>query len=132
MSRPTIQVSFPGDVRVDAEFRGFTVKTDQPSADGGGGTAPSPFDYFLFSLATCAGFYVVSFCRERGIATEGLALTMTWDRDPETHLISKFFIAITLPPGFPEKYKSAVIKAADQCTVKRHMLKPPVFEITAG
>ena len=132
MSRPTIQVSFPGGVRVDADFKGFVVKTDQPAADGGGGTAPSPFDYFLFSLATCAGFYVVSFCRERGIATEGLALTMTWERNSETHLISKFYIAIALPAGFPEKYKTAVIKSADQCTVKRHMLNPPAFEITAG
>lgn len=30
---------------------------------------------------------------------------------------------------FPEKYKTAVIKAADTCTVKKHLLAPPKVEI---
>jgi ribosomal protein S12 methylthiotransferase accessory factor len=131
MNGPKIEVTFPGGVRVDAAFKGFTVRTDQPVKEGGEGTAPSPFDFFLFSLATCAGYFIVAFCAERKIPTEGLSLAMTWDRSAETHLITIFRIAVTLPPGFPDKYKAAVLKAADQCTVKRHMLNPPAFEITA-
>jgi len=34
-----------------------------------------------------------------------------------------------LPPDFPEKYKEAAIKAAEQCTVKKHLLKPPVINV---
>jgi len=132
MNQPKIEVTFPGGVRVDAAFKEFAIKTDQPVREGGGGTAPSPFDYFLFSLATCAGYFIVAFCEERKIPTPGMALGMTWERNPVTHLITKFHIAVTLPPGFPEKYKSAVLKAADQCTVKRHMMNPPAFEITAS
>ena len=30
---------------------------------------------------------------------------------------------------FPEKYKGAIIKAMDLCTVKKHILNPPEFEI---
>jgi putative redox protein len=131
MIQPLIEVSFPGGVRVDTRFREFTVKTDQPVKEGGEGTAPSPFDYFLVSLAACAGYFIVAFCVERKIPTDGLSLTMSWDRSQETHLITKFRIAVTLPPGFPDKYRAAVLKAADQCTVKRHMLNPPAFEITA-
>lgn len=131
MNQPTIEVTFPGGVRVDAEFKGFSVKTDQPVKEGGGGIAPAPFDLFLFSLATCAGYYVVSFCGGRKIPTEGLGLTMTWEVNREIHLIGKIRIVITLPAGFPEKYKAAVIRAADLCTVKRLMFNPPEFEITA-
>jgi len=39
------------------------------------GLGTDPFDYFLASIGTCAGIYVLSFCQERQIATEGLALT---------------------------------------------------------
>lgn len=131
MNQPMIEVTFPGGLRVDGAFKGFTVQTDQPVKDGGEGTAPAPFDLFLFSLATCAGFYVVSFCAERKIPTEGLGLTMTWEVNREIHIIGKIRIAITLPAGFPEKYEAAVIRAADLCTVKRTMLNPPAFEITA-
>ena len=127
-----IKVTFPGGVRVDAAFKGFTFKTDQPAYAGGTGAAPSPFDLFLASLATCAGYFVVLFCAERKIPTEGLDVTMRTERDPKTRMIAKVAIDISLPPGFPEKYKTAVIKAADQCTVKRHILAPPAFEITAG
>jgi len=131
MSVPLIEVSLPGGVRVDAAFKGITYKTDQPVNEGGEGSAPAPFDYFLVSLATCAGYFIAAFCVERKIPTEGLSLSMTWDRNRETHLITKMRISVALPPGFPEKYKAAVIRAADQCTIKRLMLNPPAFEITA-
>ncbi|MFN2174075.1 MAG: hypothetical protein ACK2UF_21845, partial [Candidatus Promineifilaceae bacterium] len=36
---------------------------------------------------------------------------------------------IQLPPEFPEKYKAAVIRAADQCAVKKHFEYPPQFEV---
>jgi putative redox protein len=126
-----IKVTFPGGVRVDAAFKGFTFKTDQPDYAGGTGSAPSPFDLFLASLATCAGYFVASFCEERKIPIDGLDVTMRTERDPKTRMITKVAVDISLPPGFPGKYKAAVIKAADQCTVKRHILAPPVFEITA-
>lgn len=131
MSEKIIQVSFPGGVRVDAEMKGFVIQTDQPTYEGGTNAAPSPFDLFLASLATCAGYFVLTFCQERQIPTAGLALSMKTEKDRETKMIDRISIEIILPAGFPEKYKNAVIKAADQCTVKRHMLKPPAFAIEA-
>jgi putative redox protein len=131
MSEHDIQVTLPGGSRVDAEYRGFTIKTDQPIRDGGSGTAPSPFDLFLGSLATCAGYYVLAFCRERRIPTEGITLSMTMERPQGSKLITRIAIVIHLPAGFPEKFKTAVIKAAEACAVKAHLAHPPAFEITA-
>ena len=131
MTEREIQVTFPGGLKVDAVYKGFLIKTDQPVHQGGEGSAPAPFDLFLASIATCAGFYVVAFCRERGIPTENAGVVMHAEKDPETKMISKIRIALRLPAGFPEKYLRAVIKAVDYCTVKAHILKPPAFEITA-
>jgi ribosomal protein S12 methylthiotransferase accessory factor len=130
MSDQEIRVTLPGGSRVDARHRGFTIATDQPVHAGGTDTAPSPFDLFLGSLATCAGYYVLAFCRERQIPTDDITLTMTMERPQGSKLISKIVIAIHLPPGFPGKYKAAVIKAADACAVKAHLMHPPTFEIT--
>ena len=77
-----IDVDFPGGVRVDAHFGAFTVQTDQSVLEGGDGSAPSPFDMFLASTATCAGFYVASFCRQRGISLSGLHLVQRLEIDP--------------------------------------------------
>jgi putative redox protein len=131
MSDHEIRVTLPGGSRVDAQYRGFTMATDQPAYAGGTNTAPAPFDLFLGSLATCAGYYVLAFCRERRIASDGITLTMTMERPQGSKLITKISIAIHLPAGFPEKYRAAVIKAADACAVKAHLLHPPAFEISA-
>jgi len=126
-----MKVSFPGGLRVDAEYKGFVIKTDQPAYSGGDGSAPAPFDLFLASIATCAGIYVLFFCQKRGIPTEKAAVVMKTRRNPETKRIEKISIEIQLPPEFPEKYKKAVIKAVDSCSVTEHILNPPVFEVEA-
>ena len=123
------KVTFPGGKRVDAEFKGFVVKTDQPIHQGGDASAPSPFDYFLASIATCSGIYVLSFCQMRKIPTEGITLFMRLERDPIKKMVGKVFMEVNLPREFPEKYQKAVIKAIDGCAVKMHLQDPPEFEI---
>ena len=126
---PEIKVTFPGGLRVDAEYKGHVVKTDQPVHQGGEGTASSPFDLFLVSIAACAGFYALAFCKERNIPTEKAGVVMRMEKNPETKMIGKISIEIDLPAEFPERYKRAIIKAVDTCTVKAHLERPPVIEI---
>lgn len=116
-----ISVSFGDNLVVEAEIDGYKVRTDQRIEDGGGGTAPSPSQYFLASIAACAGFYVMQFCRERNIPTEGVSVTMKTSRNEKTRLLDPTAIEIGLPPGFPAKYESAVVRAANQCWVKKQI-----------
>lgn len=125
-----MDITFPGGVAVEAHVDGFTIRSDQPKENGGEGGAPSPFDFYLASMGTCAGFFALRFCQQRELETEGLRLSVDMERDPETRLPSKVAMRITLPEGFPEKYKRAIIRATDQCAVKRSILDPPEFEVT--
>jgi ribosomal protein S12 methylthiotransferase accessory factor len=124
-----ITVDFPGGARVDAHFGGYVVRTDQPPGGGGEGSAPSPFALFLSSLGACAGFYVLGFCRQRHISVEGLRLVQSVETDPTTHMVTKVRLEIHLPHGFPEKYTAAIIRAAEQCSVKKHLEQPPTMEV---
>lgn len=126
-----MEVTFPGGKKVNSTYKGFSVETDQPKNEGGDGSAPEPYDLFLSSIGTCAGVYVVYFCHERGIDTSDLKMTVQFDRNEKKHLVEAVRIHIDLPPGFPEKYKSTVIKVAGLCTVKRNMVDPPEFIIEA-
>ena len=132
MNEKAIAVRFSGGLKVDAEYRGFKIKTDQPVYQGGEGSAPAPFDLFLASLATCAGFYVLAFCNGRKLTTDGIDISMAMEKDLETKMIAKITIRVDLPPGFPEKYKDAIAKAVDHCAVMSHILKPPAFETKVG
>ncbi|RPH92208.1 MAG: osmotically inducible protein C [Calditrichaeota bacterium] len=118
-----LEVTFPRGLQVNAEYGPFVIETNQD------GTAPPPFALFLASIGTCAGIYVLSFCRQRNLPTEGLKITQSMDTDPVTHMIKKVTLDIFLPADFPEKYREAVIRSADLCAVKKHLMQPPAFEI---
>lgn len=125
----SMKITFPGGLAVNAVFKEFTVTTDQSLEHGGGGAAPEPFDLFLASLGTCAGLYALRFCQQRSIATEGLGLNLTTEKDPEWKRLAVVRLEIELPQGFPEKYNEALIRSVDQCAVKRHIVAPPRFEV---
>ena len=129
MKKNEMEVHFPGGMRVNARYKGFTIETDQPVYAGGEGAFPAPFDLFLASIATCAGFYVLFFCEKRGISVRHTSLVMRTEKNQETKMIDKIAIEMKLPSEFPEKYKRAVIRAVNACSVKEHILNPPSFEL---
>jgi len=122
-------VDFPGGAKVDAHFNGFTVKTDQPANGGGDGSAPTPFLTFLASLGTCAGIYVLGFCRSRGLPTEGIRIIQRMHTNSLNGALEKVELEIQVPPTFPEKYYPALIRSADQCAVKKAIEQPPAFDV---
>ena len=124
-------IDFPGGARVDAHFGDFVVPTDQPPSGGGQNSAPTPFATFLSTIGTCAGIYVLGFCRQRGIPTDGIRLVQRMQVDPISHLVSDVQVTIELPKGFPEKYADAVVRSAEQCAVKKHFEHPPVISVSS-
>jgi ribosomal protein S12 methylthiotransferase accessory factor len=123
-------IDFPGGARVDAHFHSFTVYTDQPVQAGGEASAPTPFATFLAALGTCAGIYVLGFCQKRGIDTTGLRLVQNVETELGTGMVRKVRLDIELPAEFPEQYRAAVIRAAEQCAVKKHLEHPPEFVVS--
>lgn len=124
-----IDVSFPGGLRVDALLRDFTIHTDQPAASGGEDSAPTPFELFLASLASCAGIYMLTFLKKRGLSAEQAGVSLLADRNGETGMVERVELRLRVPPGFPEKYKPALLRSVDLCTVKKHLLDPPRIAI---
>ena len=124
-----MEITFPGGARVDAHFGSFTINTDQSPLGGGEGSAPTPFALFLASLGTCAGIYVLSFLKQRGLPTEEVRIIQRTHSDPATGLIAQFDLEIQVPEDFPEKYKGALIRTAELCAVKKHFEDPPRFRV---
>jgi ribosomal protein S12 methylthiotransferase accessory factor len=122
-------VTFPGGARVDAQFGPHTIRTDQPAHAGGEDSAPAPFSLFLASIGTCAGIYVLGFCKQRGLPTDGIRIVQRMEPDSRTGMIGKVELSIQVPPEFPEKYHEALVRAANQCAVKKHLEAPPTFEV---
>jgi putative redox protein len=119
-------IDFPGGSRVDAHFENFCVPTDQPPM----ASAPMPFDIFLASIGTCAGIYVLGFCKQRNLPVEGIQIVQRSHSNPSTGMVEEIDIEIQIPPTFPEKYHDSLIRSAELCKVKKHLEHPPKFNVT--
>jgi putative redox protein len=124
-----IEVTFPGGRRVDARVGPYLINTDRPIEAGGDGTAPGALDLFLASLATCAGVYVVDFCRSRGLSTDGIRLREHVEVDETTKLPRHIRLDLTLPASFPDKYRTAVVRAAEACKVRKTIAAGPMVDV---
>jgi ribosomal protein S12 methylthiotransferase accessory factor len=123
-----IVVTLPGKRRIDAQVRSHVVRTDQPRTNGGEDTAPSPFELFLAAIGTCAGIFVQGFCAKRELSTEGIRIVEIPHLDASGTLVG-VDLEIQVPPSFPEKYRDALVRVADQCSVKRAIEARPRFEV---
>jgi len=76
----------------------------------------------------CAGFYARKFCQQRDISTQGMSLKQNNENVDEDGK-KLFSIEITLPDGFPDKYKKALVAAVNTCTVKKVIQAVPEFSV---
>ena len=126
-----IAISFEGGKKVAATFEtGLQMMSDQSVENGGEGSYPEPFACFLGSIGTCAGIYVLEFCNARKIPADKVSLTQTVEFEPDLQgkqRLAKVGLTINLPPEFPERYRKAIVKAAELCSVKKAIMHQPEF-----
>jgi ribosomal protein S12 methylthiotransferase accessory factor len=123
-----ILVTLRGGRRVDARVGAHVVRTDQPRDNGGEDSAPSPFENFLASIGTCAGIFVQGFCQKRGLPFERIRIVErpTYAADGT---LTDLDLDIQVPPDFPEKYRDALVRLTDQCSVKKAIAAQPSFAV---
>lgn len=123
-----IVVTLPGGRRIDAQIGSHVIHTDQPLDNGGDDTASSPFELFLASVGTCAGIFVQGFCQKRGLPFEKIRIIERPSFD-DSGALRSVDLDVQLPSDFPEKYRDALVRVVDQCSVKRAIQAQPEFRV---
>lgn len=127
----SIKLSFPGGKKVDVHLNDkFTIKTDQSEKNGGEGSAPEPYSFFLASYASCAGIFALEFCKTRNLKVEELKVELQTEWDKKAHRFSLFEIVVTPPSDMPEKLKKAFQRSIELCSVERTIKNPPEMKTT--
>ena len=75
---------------------------------------------------------MLAFMKQHGIDPAGSGITLNTEADPAKGMIGKISFDLQLPDWFPEKCEQAVVRAVDQCTVRRHIQDPPTFAVSAS
>lgn len=123
-----LKVTLEGNKKVSTQVGDHRIMTDQPEKNGGSNSAPAPYDLFVASIATCAGFYVQSYCDNKNIDASGIEIVLKATRD-DKNVINGFVTTIQVPAEFPEKLYGALEKVAAQCAVKKTIVNAPEFSV---
>lgn len=124
-----IKTTFDGGLKVSSHCNGHVITSDQSIATGGEASAPDPFILFLSSIANCAGYFALKFCQTRDIPADGVEVTLSNDFNKELKRAENIKITLKLPESFPQKYRKALLKSVDQCTVKKTILFGPKIDL---
>ena len=123
--RPLATVTWDGGVRFTADVRGHKVRVDQPRQGGGEDTAVAPLELVPVALGTCVAYFVHQFLTTRGVDPTGLEVAVGVAGAPNPHRIGRFEVQVRTPAGMPERYREAVVRAAETCTVHHTLTHQP-------
>lgn len=124
-----IMVTWDGGAKFTADIRGHKVVVDQPAKGGGDDSAPMPVELLPASLGTCVALYVQRFLATRSLDASGLEVAVTAVGAPNPNRLARFDVAVKIPGGVPEKYREAVRRAAEGCTVHHTLVHAPEIAI---
>ena len=128
--RPLVKVTWDGGVRFTADVRGHKVHVDQPLQGGGEDSAPGPLDLLPASLGTCVAYFVQQFLVTRGVDPTGLEVAVEVMGAPNPHRIGRFDVRVQVPAGMPERYREAVARVAETCTVHHTLSHTPEIAVS--
>lgn len=127
---PSLTVEHLDHDRYEIVVRSHVFTVDQPLADGGKDTGPTPTEVFVAGLASCVSFYAGRFLSRHDLSTEGLAVRCEWamaqDRPAR---VASIDIAVLVPGRFPEDLRLRLQAVVEHCTVHNSITTPPEIQI---
>ena len=124
-----VTITWDGGLRFTADVRGHKLTVDQPRQAGGGDAGPMPVELLPASLGTCVAFYVQQFLSTRGLDATGLEVQVFTAGAANPNRIGLLEVTVSVPRGIPEQYRSAVVRAAESCTVHHTLTHTPEISV---
>jgi putative redox protein len=123
-----LTIKYLGGHRFETIAHGHRLVSDQPLENGGTDIAVTPPELFLFSLATCAGYYAAEYLNVRALPSEDLEVRVSGvkgDRPPR-------FISINLEvaaPGLNKRHRDGILRAVESCLISNTLIHPPTLDV---
>ncbi len=127
---PKITVKHMGDLKFETQIGNHKLIIDVPPEMGGKDRGPMPPQLFGTSLSSCIAVFATSYCNNAGIDTEGLSVSLSFDKLKDPTRLSNFKAQIKIPKGDVGKREKAVIHAASHCPIHETISTSPEIEIT--
>lgn len=113
--------------RFSIRVRGHEVVVDQPRADGGDDSGPTPTELYVASLASCVAFYGSRFMRRHAIPG-AIEVTARWTMGKRPARVEAIELDVLTPP-IPSDKRERFSSVIERCTVHNSFVSPPDVSI---
>ena len=127
---PEITVKHVGDMAFETQIGTHKLTIDLPPENNGKDRGPTAPQLFIASLSSCIAIFAASYCKTAGINTEGLSVTLSYDKLTNPTLLGNFKAVITIPKGNVGNKEKGIIRAAQHCLIHETIRSSPEIAIT--
>jgi len=127
-----VTAGYMGGTKFEVRARGHRLISDQPPDNGGHDAGPTPPEFLLASLASCAAFYAAQYLNTRHLPAADLTVRVSAEKAPgcsnaPTRLAS-FLIEVSAP-GLDDRHQTGILRAVKACLIHNTLLGQPAIEI---
>ncbi|MCZ6917856.1 MAG: OsmC family protein [Gemmatimonadetes bacterium] len=125
----TITASLGAGTAISIQARQFTWQGDEPPAAGGTDTGPTPYELLLGGLAACITVTLRLYANHKGIALDGVDVTLTFDRvhaddcvdcdERADGWIERIQSDVTIRGSFDDAQRKRLAQVAQRCPVHK-------------
>jgi uncharacterized OsmC-like protein len=123
-----VRIEHLNSTKFAATVRGHSIICDQPPANGGTDEGPTPPEFLLISLGTCAGFYAASYLKNHQLNFP-MAVSVKAEKVPAPARLGKFHVEIEVP-GLPSDHEAGLLRSVNACLIKNTLAHQPEIETT--
>ncbi len=107
----------------ETEAGNHTIIGDVPSTTewGGRDRAPTPPEFLMMSLSSCVAAFLVKYCNQVGINSDGLSVTVNFSKTDKPVFLKDIKIQTALPNAQIGDHEEALKQVCEHCVVHETM-----------
>jgi putative redox protein len=116
-----------GTLKHDLEIRDHRLTADEPKANGGDDSGPSPQELLAASLASCTAITIEMYARRKGWEIGEVVVDVDYE-PAQRGSPTRFSMVVGLPRELPEEHRERLMQIAAKCPVHRTLESEVMFE----
>jgi putative redox protein len=116
-----------GTLKHDVEIRDHRLTADEPKANGGDDSGPSPQELLAASLASCTAITIEMYARRKGWEIGEVVVDVDYE-PAQRGSPTRFSMAVGLPKELPEEHRERLMQIAAKCPVHRTLESEVMFD----
>lgn len=129
---PELNVTYKSGKAFTVKARNHEFITDQTLDNDGEDLGPTPVEFFIASMAGCAGLFASIYLKRNDLDTSKLTVNATWDYEKNPSRVGSINMVVESGLELSSEQIEKMHKMVEGCTIHKTLLLTPQINITCN